>query len=302
MWGLVIAVAAVIGGCTARRAGTLEQAGRFAPASPASYSSDAAVPSAFGGAVARHAGGESAPAPAAVTLTALTESGPDRYLVRNATFTVEARDVRKATEALVAAVQAARGYVASVHEAVDELDRRSVTIEVRVPHARFDHSLGQIEALGKVLDRQVTAEDVTEEFVDSQAALRNLKRTESRLLEHLRRTGRLADTLLVEKELNRVRGEIERLEGRLRFLQHRVAFSTLTVTLKEAARAHTAMPAATYSSGQQASDAVRSLVAFGRVLWTGFIWIGVWAAVWAPIAVGGWLVLRRRRIATAGQG
>jgi hypothetical protein len=236
----------------------------------------------------------------ALTLAALSDTERDRYLIKNATITMEARDVRRASTALVAAVQAARGYVADTHESVDELGRRSITLEVRVPFGRFDRSLQQIEALGKVLEKQISVEDVTEEFVDSQAALRNLKRTEVRLLEHLNRTGRLADTLLVEKELTRVRGEIERLEGRLRFLAHRVLFSTLTITMSEAPRPEPVVPAATYSSGKQLSEAVRSLVAFGQVLWTGAIWLGIWSVVWAPVGIAAWLAFRRRRTAAAG--
>src|SRR2546427_152119 len=132
------------------------------------------------------------------------------------------------------AAAAARGYVSDTHESVDELGRRSAVITLRVPFGQFDRSLEQVEALGKVQEKQVTAEDVTEEFVDSQAKLRNLQRTEGRLLEHMNRTGRLPDILLVEKELNRVRGEIEQLQGRLRFLAHRLAYSTLAVTLSQA--------------------------------------------------------------------
>src|SRR5207244_3066349 len=127
------------------------------------------------------------------------------------------------------------------------LGRLSSTIQSRVPFTRFEHWLQQIQALGKVLEEQVTAEDVTEEFVDSQARLHNLTQTELRLLEHLNRTARLADILLVEKELSRVRGEIEQLEGRLRFLQHRIAFSTITVELREAPRTQPLVPSETYS-------------------------------------------------------
>src|SRR4051794_319547 len=83
----------------------------------------------------------------------------------------------------------------STRESVDALGRRSVTTKVRIPFTRFDSSLQQIESLGKVLDKQITAEDVTEEFVDSQAKLRNLQRTELCLLAHLDHTGRLPDIL-----------------------------------------------------------------------------------------------------------
>jgi hypothetical protein len=219
----------------------------------------------------------------------------DRHLIKNATLVLEARDVRDASVRLVAAARAARGYVADSKESADELGRRTVTIQVRLPFERFDQSVQQIAALGKVVEKQVTAEDVTEEFVDSEAKLRNLKRTELRLLEHLNRTARLSDILLVEKELNRVRGEIEQIEGRLRFLTHRVAFSTLTVTLSEAPRPQAITPADSYSAGQQLTDAVRSLLVFGRVLWTLAIWLAVWAVVWVPLALAGWFAYRRTR-------
>jgi hypothetical protein len=235
------------------------------------------------------------PAAKPKTVTSLQESRPDRYLIRNATLSVEVRDARQASRTLIAAVEAARGYVAESHESVDALGQRSVVITVRVPAGRFDGSLGQIEALGKVMDKQVTAEDVTEEFVDSQARLRNLQASEERLLAHLRQTGRLPDILLVENALTRVRGEIEQLEGRLRYLAHRIAYSTLAVTLSEAARPQPVVPPESYSSGKVAADAMRSLVAFGQAVWSLAIWITVWAVVWLPLALFAWLAYRRRK-------
>jgi hypothetical protein len=81
----------------------------------------------------------------------------------------------------------------------------------------------------------VTAEDVGEEFVDITARVVNGRRLEERLVDLLAtRTGRLQDVLAVERELARVREEIERHEGRLRYLRTRAAMSTLAVTLHEA--------------------------------------------------------------------
>jgi hypothetical protein len=312
LWTVIPGLALLLGGCMAARLGSsrMTSGGYGGPGarSPAPQGQAAHAPRDEGRAVSVARTGLAATAADEPTtgttpvlnLAVLSDSERDRYLIKNATVTIEARDVRKASTALVAAVRAARGYLADTHESVDELGRRSIVIEARVPFGRFDRSLQEIEALGKVLEKQVTAEDVTEEFVDSQATLRNLQQTESRLLAHLNRTGRLADTLLVEKELTRVRGEIERLEGRLRFLSHRVLFSTLTVTISEAPRPEPIVPAQSYSSGQQLSEAVRSLVAFGQLLWTGAIWFGIWSAVWAPLALAGWLVYRRRRTAATG--
>jgi hypothetical protein len=233
------------------------------------------------------------------TFAAMADSQPDRYLIKNATLTVEADDVRKATTALVQAVQAAKGYVSDMHEQSDGIGGLTATMQVRVPYTIFDSSMQQLSALGKVLEKQVTAQDVTEEFVDTQAKVRNLKRTELRLLDHLGRTGRLSDTLLVEKELNRVREEVEQLEGRVRFLSHRIAFSTISVTLKEKARIQALVPAESYSAAKEGSDALRSLVEFGRSVLTLLIWVGIWVPVWLPIAaVCYWMVralLRKQR-------
>jgi hypothetical protein len=219
-----------------------------------------------------------------------TPAAPDRYLIRNATLVVEVKDARAGYNTLSNAVKTSRGYLNNLVETVDALGSRTITMQVRVPATQFDSSMTQLSSLGKVMSKNVTAEDVTEEYVDTESTLRNLNRTETRLLEHLGRTGKLSDTLLVEKELTRVRAEIEQREGRLRFLSHRVSFSTMDVTLQEAAKSQPAVPPKSYSSGKEAAEASRSLVEFLRSVWTTVIWIGIWAVVWLPLAVfGGWL-------------
>jgi len=228
----------------------------------------------------------------AKTFAMMADSQPDRYLIKNATITVEADDVRKATTTLVESVQAVKGYVSDGHEQADGLGGLTATMQVRVPYTVFDRSMQQLASLGKILEKQVTAQDVTEEFVDTQAKVRNLKRTEVRLLDHLTRTGKLSDTLLIEKELNRVREEVEQLEGRVRFLSHRIAFSTITLTIKEKAKVQALVPPTSYSAAKESSDAIRSLVEFGRGLLSLLIWVGVWIPVWGPMAFVAFLILR----------
>ncbi len=230
-----------------------------------------------------------------MTLAVLAASQPERYLIKTATVTLEVRETRAATEKLTALIKENKGYVADLREWVDALGNESATVTFRVPANRFEEVLTAVKSLGKPLDVQVSSEDVTEEYVDVEAQLRNLKRTEERLLGHLSRTGRLADTLAVERELSRVRQEIERLEGRLRYLSHRVAFCTLTVTLRQSARTQPLVPPETFSTGKVASDAVRALVAFAQRLWSILVWLAVWAVVWLPLLVVGWFGYRRLR-------
>lgn len=111
---------------------------------------------------------------------------------------------------------------------------RAATLEIRVAAPRFDELVAGLAPFGKVETVNVTAEDVGEEFVDLSARVANARRLEARLIELLAtRTGKLSDVLTVERELARVREEIERYEGRLRYLQARSAVSTLAVTVHE---------------------------------------------------------------------
>lgn len=219
----------------------------------------------------------------------------DLYLIKNATITLEAVDSRAATEKLVASLEPLNGYVSNLNEHVDGLGRRTVTLQVRIPATAFDQSLVALEALGKVMSKQVSTQDVTEEYLDTESRSRNLKKTEERLLDHLNRAAQLEDILRVEQELTRVREEIERLEGRLRFLQDRVSFSTITVTIQESAKAEPIVPPQSFSTAREFSKALRSLVAFLQGVWSRIIWVFVWLPMYVLPAGIAWYVFRRIR-------
>jgi hypothetical protein len=107
--------------------------------------------------------------------------------------------------------------------------RTDTTVQVRVPSARFREALTTMEKLGEVTRRSVTAEDVSEEFHDLEVRLANLKAVQKRLQEFLAKAQNIQDALLVERELERVGSEIDQIEGRMRFLRSRAAFSLITV-------------------------------------------------------------------------
>jgi len=126
------------------------------------------------------------------------------------------------------------GYIAnsSVSGGRDQI--RQATLEVKIPSQRYDEAVGSLSTIGKVETVNSTAQDVGEEYVDVTARVTNARRLEDRLISLLaNRTGKLDEVLRVDRELARVREEIERYEGRLRFLGARVATSTLTITVHE---------------------------------------------------------------------
>ena len=128
------------------------------------------------------------------------------------------------------------GYITNSSISGGKDQMRQATLEVKIPASRYDEAVGSLSTIGKVETVNSQAQDVGEEFVDVTARVTNARRLEERLITLLaNRTGKLDEVLRVERELARVREEIERYEGRLRYLGSRVATSTLTITVHEPA-------------------------------------------------------------------
>lgn len=128
------------------------------------------------------------------------------------------------------------GYItnSSISGGRDQI--RQATLELKIPAAQYDQAVGSLSTIGKVETVASNAQDVGEEFVDVTARVANARRLEERLISLLaNRTGKLDEVLRVERELARVREEIERYEGRLRYLTSRVSMSTLSITVHEPA-------------------------------------------------------------------
>jgi hypothetical protein len=157
-----------------------------------------------------------------------------RLIVRTGQASIEVDSLESSMAELRRIVQRVGGFVADASVQSGRNQLRSATLELKVPASRFDELTEALEPLGRLQFVNVGAEDVSEEFVDLTARAANGRRLEDRLVELLRtRTGKLQDVLTVERELARVREEIERMEGRLRFLKTRAQLSTLSVNLYE---------------------------------------------------------------------
>lgn len=107
--------------------------------------------------------------------------------------------------------------------------RTDSSVVVRVPSRHFRDAMTALEKLGEVKRRSVNAEDVSEQYHDLEVRLANLKTVQKRLQEFLAKAANVNEALQVEHELERVGQEIDRIEGRMRFLKARATFSTITV-------------------------------------------------------------------------
>jgi hypothetical protein len=212
-------------------------------------------------------------------------------VIRNGQASVE---VAKLDPAIVKVRQLAAqlgGYIANSSMSSGRDQIRSAVLEIRMPAQRFDQAINGLNTLGKVESVNATAEDVGEEYVDITARVTNAHRLEERLIDLLAtRTGKLQDVLSVERELARVREEIERYEGRLRYLKSRVATSTLSVTIHE--------PAPLLGDGPGQHPILEGI----RQAWRNFVsfiagsiaLLGILVPL-AAIAFGGWVVYRKVR-------
>ncbi len=139
-------------------------------------------------------------------------------------------------------MQSERGQVVATLDRVAEaatamggflIRRTDTSVQVRVPSPRFREGLRQLETFGEVLHRSISADDVSEEFHDMEVRLQNLRAVRQRLEQFLARAANMQEALTIERELERVTREIDTIEGRMRFLSARVAFSLVTVNVRE---------------------------------------------------------------------
>ena len=164
----------------------------------------------------------------------VADSAAPRMLIRSGDASVEVESLEPAVVRLRAYTERLGGFVANTTYQGGRDRTREASLELRIPAERFEAMQSVLDSVGEVEWLNVAVQDVGEEYVDLAARTANAKRLETRLVELLAtRTGKLEDVLAVERELARVREEIERYEGRLRFLRTRVATSTLTVRLHE---------------------------------------------------------------------
>jgi hypothetical protein len=117
-------------------------------------------------------------------------------------------------------------------------NKRDREITVRVPRPRFEAALAAIDKIGDVLHREIQAQDVTDEYVDTEIRIKNARAMQARLRQLLERAA-VKEALEIEKELARVTQELELLEGKLKLLKDRIAYSTITVVFEpRGARLH----------------------------------------------------------------
>lgn len=160
----------------------------------------------------------------------------NRKLIRTATIELRVQDFDAAASNLTRMARSGGGWVQSRHREVRTVDGKEYTVGqlvLRVPAKDFSSYFQRVQGEGEVQSASTNTKDVTDQLVDIEARLENLRAERDRLRELYEEANETEDVLRVERRLTEVQGEIERLEARQRNLQNRVAFATITVHLSE---------------------------------------------------------------------
>lgn len=161
-----------------------------------------------------------------------TANGQEQRIMYSAQLQLETADVDTAAGQLQTVVTAMDGQIMESRRWTAD-SRPYLRLQVRVPVERFDESLAALAAVGEVKEQSVQGQDVTQEYVDITARLRNKQQQEQRYLELLGDAQSVDEVLAVERELERIRVEIESMQGRIQFLESRTDFASITVTITE---------------------------------------------------------------------
>ena len=201
-----------------------------------------------------------------------------RKLIKEGRVEFETENIdstRKTTFRIVGLYQ---GYISSDQE-YKSSGRTSNTLTIRVPAKNFDRLLSEATSgVDKFDSKEITMLDVTEEYLDIQARLNTKKELETRYLELLKQANTVTEILEIEKQAGELRSEIESIEGRLKYLENQVSFSTLTMTFYQRTSIETAF-------GQKFSDGFKNG-------WDNLVWFFVLLTnIWPFIILGVGLII-----------
>lgn len=160
-------------------------------------------------------------------------SGIDTKIIKTGYITIEVKDVTGSVDALKNLVTAKGGYLSSSSVSEGYNKRLSGTVVLRIPQAEFDNTLAGVKAIGIVKSVSTRGEDVTEEYVDIQAQKTSYQNQLAQYNEIMKKAVKVSDVIEIQQQVDRVQTELNRLEGRLKYLNNRIDLSTITVTLQE---------------------------------------------------------------------
>lgn len=223
------------------------------------------------------------------------QQGFDRLVIKTADLSIEVENVRAAEAEIRTRAATLGGYIVQSQSNGSDEDL-SMNLSFRVPVARFDEALGDVQGIAKkVYSSAVRGDDVTEEFVDLDSRRKTLTATRDRLLELLAQAKTVEETLQVNQTLNDYQAQIDQVEGRIKFLSQSAAMSTINVALAPVPAIQSFVPDEGWQPATVARAALRDLLSFGQGLANIAIVLAIWSPIWGALVLVGLFIARRLR-------
>lgn len=223
----------------------------------------------------------------------------ERQVIRSGTLEIIVTDPLQEAERLRDLATRFSGFIVSSKIAGADERMRSAEVTMRIPADHFDEARAQVRAIAKAVEQDtIDARDVTREYVDQEATLRNCRAEEVQYLAILKHATAVKDVLEVSSKLAEVRGRIDQLEADLRFLHHQVEMSLLTINITAMAEAQVfgIRWRPLYKAKLSLRGALSALADYGDSiveLLLNFPLIAIWGFTIVAVLKVGWIVLRR---------
>ncbi len=221
-----------------------------------------------------------------------TAAEADQKIIRTGYLQLTVESVAETSPKIIALATTNGGYVqsSSVNEDLD--GRHSGDVTIRVPSATFDATVSAIKALATVVNVETTSgQDVTEQYTDLEAQLRNAQAQEAQYLEILKRATTVEETLNVQQYLSGVRYQIESLQGQIKYLSNATSYSTISISLSE--KPGLRAPSKGFDIVSTVKEAAQALVAVVQGLGVALVWLViVGGGIVVPVGLLVWGIVR----------
>lgn len=163
--------------------------------------------------------------------TDTNSSDTPRKLIKRSWLTLSVKDLAYAEKQAKAIIEQQSGYIQNTQGE----QGKSFNLSIRIPQEHYDVALAELRKVGEIKSENENVQDVTTEFIDNKARLTNLYKLRDRIQLLLNRADKIEDILKIERELNRTQSEIDRLEGRMKYLNSQVNYASIELSAEKQA-------------------------------------------------------------------
>jgi len=196
-----------------------------------------------------------------ISISEVSQSNIDKKIQKNANLSIEVKDIEKSLDKAKQIISTFNGEIISTSSGGMDFGQPYANIRLRVPSEKLNDAVDELKKISsKILSENTYTNDVTEEFIDVEAKLNIMKSTEKRFNDLLNEAKNVEEVLQVEKELMRIRGEIDSLEGRLGYLSQTTDTSEINLSINE----EVPITGEKWSFSESLSSALKNLSSFAK--------------------------------------